>query len=538
MYAEAYKTASLQNYVILTEETKNDFCPRTYLIASNASDLLTEPKSIINFTCKSEEDVEFVLNTIQWNLFVFSCDDISENSVSFPRIDSEFFHCCSNHSGHFTNKFSQVFKSTKPPDCLNSDCNEKETTVFYKQWMPVLVLGVVCIFGNLVVIIQKIVVLFQSSSNDTGQQIYFALVLSLALSDLLIGIYLTAMSFEFKHKIAEEIYFSEPGFCNALGIIHFVASQVSVTTLATISCFRYFSVVYPYKQQNFKLALKTIIATWFLWSILGIIPILEFEPFASIFTSQIRGESTFTSNNVVSTFETNALLNSLLKLSLEHSNLRYILNAATKFNTRAILRKSLDTFGLIDLTDTWSYTGYYSSQYGCSISYTADQVETQMLDYFTFGIVSFNFFCCFAMIIAYSNLAFSVSGKQLKSTFPLFQCCWRNKLDSRSSTHSSDSGLRVNENQTLFCRIAVIVFTDMMCWISLCIIFLYYWFSEDVHQQYAVVYGKIQTTLIWKISLNCILNPYIYSIPLWKSLFSKFKKMISRSKETTVQHSV
>ena len=97
-----------------------------------------------------------------------------------------------------------------------------------------MLLGLIALVGNLVVIYGKIMNLRKNQNKDIKIQIYHTLVLNLAFADLLMGIYLTANSFEIKRKVDIGVYFSEYGLCNALASITAVSSQVSITTLLII----------------------------------------------------------------------------------------------------------------------------------------------------------------------------------------------------------------------------------------------------------------------------------------------------------------
>ena len=533
---------SFQHHVLLSEETKTTgnqmqgSCPRTFLIVSNNSDLNHRNESTFGLSPKSYKDVELLLDSVNWKLFVYSCENVAQNNYSFPEFDFQFRICCEGTTGHFTDRLTPVLNSTKPPDCPSSQCNRQQICVFYNRWRPIFIFGSICIFGNLVVIIQKITGFRKPSNHGKEHQIYHLLVLNLAFSDMFTGVYLIAVSFEIKSKLEKDIYFSEAGVCNILGVINFVSSQVSLSAIAIISFFRYSSIVHPYKQQQCRVAVAFILASWIFWIIVGVIPIIEIEPFATAFTHEFRSESTFTSSNVIMTYEADLLIDTISKLSPQHSNIRFILSAVKNFETRDILLKSLDTLGLINLeTQSWRYVGYYNSQYACSISYTVDRTEIMPLDYFTLGVVSHNLFACFIVFCAYSHVVASVFRKGNKNLIAaLFNRCKTKQLASTRSRHES---VKDNENQTMFCRITAIVLTDFISWLPLCVIFLLYWCdSEDeVHSKFALIYGRIQTLVLWMISLNSIINPYIYSIPLWKSLLQKLKTRISKLNLLKVQ---
>ena len=115
-----------------------------------------------------------------------------------------------------------------------------------RTWFIFVLLGLLCLLGNIVVIYDKIICLRKAQNQDKEIQIYHILVLNLALADLLMGIYLTAIGFESNRKVANGIYSSEPnGLCNGLGIISTLSSQISLTILFIISIYRLLSVIRP-----------------------------------------------------------------------------------------------------------------------------------------------------------------------------------------------------------------------------------------------------------------------------------------------------
>ena len=101
------------------------------------------------------------------------------------------------------------------------------------------------------------------------------------------GIYLTAIGFEIKHKARIGVYISEPRLCNALGIISTVSSQVSITILLIISFYRLVRLTKPYKSLQFKLIVRLLTltkVTWFIWFVVAAMPLIPLKPLKSAFT--------------------------------------------------------------------------------------------------------------------------------------------------------------------------------------------------------------------------------------------------------------
>ena len=67
-------------------------------------------------------------------------------------------------------------------------------------------------------------------------------------------IYLVVILFEIKRKsFGADIYYTEYRVCNALGVLNFLSSQVSMSTILLISCFRLYSVVCPFKKVRLRI---------------------------------------------------------------------------------------------------------------------------------------------------------------------------------------------------------------------------------------------------------------------------------------------
>ena len=133
-------------------------------------------------------------------------------------------------------------------------------------------------------IYDKIVSLRNFQNEHKEIQIYHTLVLNLSLADFLMGIYLTAISFEIRSKVDIGVYFSKYGFCNVLAIINLVSSQVSISTLFIISFYRLVGVTRPFKRQHLKSVITLIALTWIVWLVTAILPIIPLEPFKTSFT--------------------------------------------------------------------------------------------------------------------------------------------------------------------------------------------------------------------------------------------------------------
>ena len=228
----------------------------TYVIVSNNT--YEQKLKIVELSsnASSSEDVETLLDHINWKLFLYiSCNN--NTCSSYKLIDN-----CSNEACCVTDSVDEIILHGSYCENSANDCSSTINSYPVVHWYIFFVLGLISVIGNLIVIHDKAKNLISNRSENKEIKIYYTLVLNLALSDLLMGVYWTAISFEIKQKVKNNYYFSKSGVCNALGIINALSSQVSITALFIISLYRLMSMVRPYKTQRLKLVVVLLSVTW------------------------------------------------------------------------------------------------------------------------------------------------------------------------------------------------------------------------------------------------------------------------------------
>jgi len=360
------------------------------------------------------------------------------------------------------------------------------------------------------------------------------LVLNLALADLLMGIYLTVMAFDIKRKAAIGIYYSEPGLCNLLGVINTTSSQVSLTILFIISFFRLRGLAKPFEQQHFKLVLLLITLTWIVWILVSAIPTLHSEPFYSIFTFGLARDHPpdrdsiidfqyillFFQTKILPTFDNNA------------TEVKSVMNAVIQFPTPSVMEKFCSTLGWVNSdTKEWNSIEYYNSQYTCSANFNIFNRRYRYSNYLSIIFVFYNLIVSLLIFIFYVLATIKVYERDGGFISNLKWCnllnCSRKCLWLNNVSFQSKNDERSAENRKVFKRIALIVFTDIICWIPLCITTLILRSMPSTNQQREeynsrdVVPFRIATLLL--IPINSLFNPYIYSFHLWRHLFKNIK---------------
>ena len=355
-------------------------------------------------------------------------------------------------------------------------------------------------------------------NHDKEMHIYNVLVLNLSLADLLMGIYLITVSLVIHHKINKDLYFSEPMLCDTLGVVHFVSGQVSITVLAIISYYRLFSILFPYKQQHIRVVVVLATTSWLIWITMALLPVIPCEPFLTIFTYGVHKNQTYADDNVIYFASQINLFESLKQATVNDTTVLAVLNATTSYSSTKVLRKAMGSFGLLNTaTDDVALFGYYNFQYTCSMSIITDETNLTFLNFFNLAIISYNLLASISVLIAYFLISVNVSGYQ-NIIFNMLKC--------KKREDDPLNKLREPENQRLFRRISIVVATDLLCWLPICITSLLFWTSDELFSSPVQSSIDFQTILIFVMSINSICNPYIYSYMFWKNFFRRIKHLV------------
>jgi len=505
----------------------------TYAIVANTSKNQQRSIEELSSQATSSEDVTALLDHVNWRMFIYLCGEVCGNSTSST---SNFQDACPNSSCSFTNSTDDLFFFAS--QCNNASCNEHISYIASQTWPIFFILGLLCLLGNIAVIYDEITS-FQKMQNKVKEiQIYRTLVFNLALADLLMGVYVTAMAIECKRKTDFGIIYSEPGLCNALGVLNTLSSQVSLTVLLIISFFRLRGLTKPFEKQHFKLIMILIMLTWILWIFVGVVPLIPFEPFNSLFTfglvrdHQTHKDSLIDFQHIVPFFQEN-----ILPTFDNVTEVKSVMNAVIQFSTPSVMEKFSAALGWVDSDRTeMNLLGYYNSHYTCSANFNIFNRRYRYSNFFSHILVFYNLVVSILILILYVLVTVKVREKDgdfclsnLKwCTFPYCSCGPRRCLWANVRLQSKNAERSV-ENRKIFKRIAFIVFTDLMCWIPLCITALVLWSAQaySTNQQREnynardVIPFQIVTVIL--VPINSLFNPYIYSIHLWNHLFKKIK---------------
>ena len=353
-----------------------------------------------------------LIENSDWRLFIYLCGKTCQN---FTYSKYELHNVCSNSTCCFSDSINDV---SRFPSCDNTSCTNFVNSS--SPWYSLLLLGLFCLIGNTVVILDKIISLLKKQHKDKEIQIYHTLVLNLALADLLMGVYLTAVSFEIKHKIAIGVYFSESSICNLLGIISTVSSQVSLTVLLLISSYRLVGALVPYKRQHYRLVIIRISLTWINWTTVAALPLVPLEPFKTVFTYGMAKDRLINRNSLI-TFGRFVpfIKEKIMPHFIMVPEVKSILQAVIKFPTSSVLEKFSNALGWIHAErEKWDLIGFCDSKYLCFSNFHVGTKDHQF-GYFHLALVFYNLVVSIAILVAYVLVSTRLIVTKMMSCFAL-----------------------------------------------------------------------------------------------------------------------
>ncbi|XP_015770385.1 PREDICTED: uncharacterized protein LOC107348826 [Acropora digitifera] len=140
------------------------------------------------------------------------------------------------------------------------------------------ILGLTALLGNLIVILMRVVA-------KEDNKVQSVLLTNLAISDLLMGIYLLIIAIKDVQWQGEyflhDFKWRSGVPCALTGVLSMVSSEVSVLMLTVLTTDRLICVVFPFKvkRMNRSVALVVVGGVWVLGTMLAVIPILGLEYF-------------------------------------------------------------------------------------------------------------------------------------------------------------------------------------------------------------------------------------------------------------------
>ena len=377
-------------------------CPSdeyTYVIVSNNTGTSQRIIDQLSSQVSSSEDVENLLDQLNWRMFIYLCGKTCQN-FSYSTYDIQ--KICPNSTGCFSDSTDDIYRWSLK--CGNTSCTNFVNSYSGGIWFSLLIVGLLCLLGNIVVILDKIISLRKKQHKDKEIQVYHTLVLNLALTDLLMGIYLTAIGFEIKRKAEVNAFYSEPRLCNALGVIRIVSSQVSITILFIISFYRLIGLIKPYKSLHFKFIVVLVTVTWIIWLVVAAMPLIPLKPLKSAFTIGFVKDRKIDRDSVIVFAQLASFIKEkMLPSFVDVPEVKSVLQNVIQFQTSSVSEKFSASLGWIKFEpEKWKILGFYDSKYLCSTDFLVENDDIRLHDFFDLTLLFYNFTISVAIMIVYA----------------------------------------------------------------------------------------------------------------------------------------
>ena len=184
-----------------------------------------------------------------------------------------------------------------------------------------------------------------------------------------------------------------------------------------------------------------------------------------------------------------------------------------------LLLKSLVELQLTKTHEKWVIIKMLQKSYFCAINFKLSDAHKSA--YFALGIVLYNFLCCILIIIAYIRILSAITGCTCV-------VCTHNIENVNAGIETSRP-----QNDKVFFRISIVIVTNLLCWIPLCLCMFTLRPKVrkpngdcDSIEKLVNIHRDISLATFCMVSLNSIINPYLYSMNYWKQMWKSLSDFV------------
>ena len=402
-------------------------------------------------------------------------------------------------------------------------------------YMQVLIwiMAVLALTGNVCVLIYSLISLKNNYQTITSEKkVHLILLTNLAFADFLMGVSLlciSAIAAVFTGLLGRmRFLLSMMPFCNLIGVLCFVSSQMSATIIIMISSSRLFSVVCPYKRINVRLFLILSAACWILWILFACFPLLNFENIRMAFDfvimitcSRYKRAQGYSYHNI----------REILDEFLEQINMqcgasgkhRIWLSAFARGPNALSIAQHLQLFN-----QEYFLLSFYAQNHICMPQYFLDSNDPSQ--YLILFALCFNFAGFMYVLLAYVFIFYKVSGGK------------RAPRRARGAEAHGNQGaeLREKENAAMQTKIQLIIASDFVSVVPMAILaFAHYMYfynlqvreSCDEYLELTLTRSVLSTIML---PINSALNPFIYALSSLHRLRSGCRRLWRSSANTEI----
>ncbi|XP_078495741.1 uncharacterized protein LOC144751249 [Ciona intestinalis] len=419
---------------------------------------------------------------------ITDCNDTSDES---DVCKSKLFYCV-NKTPLFVDR-DRVEDGIKDCSDGSDECpnNTAKSTIFSSQVdmienlflrVAFWVMGFFALVGNFVVIVSNISKLKTFSKNAATVNSNGWLILNLATSDLLMGVYLLSIGIKgslFSGTYCyHDIEWRSSPLCSSLGAIALLSSETSIFIMTIMTTQRLFVVYKPIAMRNvrFRFTLVPTVVAWGLGLLIALIPLLRNA--SGYFTIAVWYPNKFYKTNEVSRLN-------MIELATRMTNT----SPVSWEHTKDIVNQKVPLF---KIHRDVHYYGFTSVCMPKLFLHTGEETWE-----YSMAIITVNFVLFLYMLVGY----IVIYKKSTKMAPP-------SAADARK--------------QSMQNRILRLIVTDFLCWIPICIMV---YISLSGVKIDPVVYAISAGILL---PLNSALNPLLYSQVISSRVYSLYTYVVQR----------
>ncbi|CAK8686611.1 unnamed protein product [Clavelina lepadiformis] len=322
------------------------------------------------------------------------------------------------------------------------------------------------------------------------------MILNLAISDFLMGIYLlwiAIRSLVFGDKFCQNrVKWVTGPECSLLGTLSMLSAQTSVLIMVLMTTYRLYGVMNPFRAEKVrcKAVNAAIVVIWLTSLLLAVVPLFPWRP--NLFVVKLYINEPYTRQYGVNAADVKTMLADAQRLP----------NADIDIASTADLQSTF--CGLFPAScenpQNLKVAGYYAFDSVCIPRFYSNPSDPASS--FTIFIMAFNFIAFLYMLTAYCVI---------------YRLTSKDEGGIRTSNHrDSEVDLRHKENRALWGKIVRLVMTDLVCWVPICVTSFLSFAGVTIPDEFYPI------TAIILFPINSALNPWIYSAVL-KNILSKIR---------------
>ncbi|XP_078495742.1 uncharacterized protein LOC113475480 [Ciona intestinalis] len=420
---------------------------------------------------------------------ITDCNDTSDESDLLCK--SEPFYCV-NKTPLFVDR-DRVEDGIKDCSDGSDECTENtsKSTIFSSRVdmirnlflrLAVWVMGFFALVGNFVVIVSNILKLKTFSKNAATVNSNGWLILNLATSDLLMGVYLLSIGIKgivFSGTYCyHDIEWRSSQSCSLLGATALLSSETSIFIMTIMTTQRLFIVYNPIAMRNvrFRFTFIPTVVAWALGLLVALIPLLRNA--SGYFTIAVWYPNKFYKTNEISRLN-------MIELATRMANT----SPASWEHTKDIVSQKAPLFKIHSDVHYYGFTSVCMPKL-----FLHSREETWE---YSMAIITINFVLFLYMLVGY----IVIYKKSTKTAPP-------SAADARK--------------QSMQNRILLLIVTDFLCWIPICIMVYISLSGVKIDR---VVYAISAGILL---PLNSALNPLLYSQVISSRVYSLYTYVVQR----------